>query len=216
MSRVVLRQLSEAQACRAVSAGGMLIEAGGRWKVYRGRDARRKPAGWIPPRIFQRLESEGFVRPDADRPERRVSAGRQVQLPLHPIAPALKLGIARPVAARISLFASLMSDAATASEVRIRLKAAGHRFLVDLRQAAGPEPAAATARLAAVESAIGLQAVRQLEALIGEAMPVAAFARSAGCREGEARGMAQAALTSLARVYDLIGDGTLRTPLLRP
>lgn len=216
MSRLVLRQLSEAQARRVVCAGGMLVEGAGRWKVYRGRDARMKPAGWIPPRICHRLESEGVVRPDTARPERRVSAECETSRSPRPVTPQLRCGSVRPSPAGSSLFAALVSDPAAAPDVRIRYKAAGHRFLVDLRQAAGASPAAANARLAALERAISLQTVRLLEALIGETLSMSAFARSAGCGEGEAAGMARSALASLARAYDLAADGTLRTPKVRP
>ncbi|WP_156950302.1 MULTISPECIES: hypothetical protein [Hyphomonas] len=120
----------------------------------------------------------------------------------------------------MSLYATTVSHGASAASEpgeRVRLKAAAQRFLADVRlaaaspelplrragQPASADPEVALGRLAALESAIGLNLFRQLECLLVDGAAEQVFARESGHKVHEAQGAALAALRTLARAYDL-------------
>lgn len=204
MSDRHLRRLSEAQVRKVLAAGGMLVDAGGYWRAHRSRDARMKAAGQITRLIAERLQNEGAVHPDTERPDRLI-AGLSVSPPRQEIIPPpAKLMMSGRCGKQPSLSALLARNPVSDPAETIRLKAAGQRFLADVRLAGcSADPSAALGRLATLEAAIGIGIFRQLESLLVDALSLAGFVREHGLREPEAPATATNALRALARAYDL-------------
>lgn len=217
-----LRALSEVQVRRVLDGGGMLVPAEGRWTAYRLKDARTKPAGWISELVGRRLQSEGLVVPHKAFAERLIA--REATLKVPPVPAPLPASLLKhgPGRQQMSLFVELCQAPASKSGEFTQLKAAGRRFLDDIRlstrktrasESAGPNvgirtPAAALGRLSRLEAEIGLRLFRQLECLIAENATASVFARISGCRIEEAPASARAALRVLAQFYNLVADAS--------
>lgn len=214
MSRARLRALSETQVRRVLGAGGMLIESGGQWRAYRSQDARLSAAGSLSPLIAGRLQDEGAVHADPQRPWRFLAIERlaPARAAIPPPARLLEGGRRQKP---VSLFDTIMADFISKPADLARLKAASQRFQVDMRQASaaparpgerrppGAGPETALSRLTALQAAIGLDRFRQLESLLIHSGTVKAFAREAGLAEAEACKTALSALMALIAAYDL-------------
>lgn len=216
MNGVQLRLLTEPQVRRVLAGGGMLVEAGGQWCAHRDHDARRKAAGRITPLIVNRLKAEGIVFADPARPSRLISDASPLPAERDRVPPPARLLLAGKPHRPVSLFTELAATASVHPGEMTRLKASARRFLADINQAAVRQPPrraagqpastgsqAAMTRLAVLEKEIGLGMVRQLECLLVDAAPSAAFAQRSGCGVAEAPAAALAALRTLARAYDL-------------
>ncbi|MGE6698076.1 hypothetical protein ACQKH5_10325 [Hyphomonas sp. NPDC076900] len=215
MSRARLRALSETQVRRVLAAGGMLIESGGQWLAYRSQDARLSAAGSLSPLIAGRLQAEGVVHADPQKPRRFLAIQRRAPAHAAISPPARLLEGARSAQKPVSLFETIMADFISKPGDLARLKAASQRFLADTRQASarpsrpgerrppGAGPETALSRLTALEAAIGLDRFRQLESLLVHPGTAKAFAREAGLAEAEAYKTALSALMALTEAYDL-------------
>lgn len=211
MSRARLRILSEAQVCRVLAAGGMLVESGGQWRAYRGQDARLSPAGCISPLIAERLQSEGALRGDPQKPRRFLASRLKATSPAASPPPSrlLETGRSKPPPALID---AIMADCFSKPGDLARLRAATQRFLGDIRLVSAPLSSradqgrgarAARSRLATLENDIGLKTFRQLEQLLVNPGSAKAFARELALQEAEAYTVAVSALGVLVEAYDL-------------
>lgn len=214
MSGGRVRSLDEAQVRRVLASGGILVEAGGEWRVHRSADARLRAAGRITPLIANRLRSLAVVHPDPDRPGRWL-ATRPLAAPAPEAVPLPAwLSPARRHVQPVSLLAAILGSPDSDPGERVRLKAAAQRFLADItlagsavapsRMAPGKHPQAALERLSALEASIGLETFRQLESLIAGRAGASHFAKDYGYGSTEtASAGALEALRMLARAYDL-------------
>lgn len=214
MSRARLRALSETQVRRVLAAGGMLVESGGQWRAYRSQDARMSAAGCISPLIAGRLQAEGAVHADLQRPRRFLAVPRLAP-PRAAVPPPARLLEGKRGPKPVSLFDTITADLISKPGELARLRAASQRFLVDMHQAStrppklserrppGAGPEVALSRLATLEAAIGLDRFRQLESLLVNSDTAKAFAREAGLEEPKAYQAALTALMALIEAYDL-------------
>lgn len=211
MSRARLRILSETQVCRVLAAGGMLVESGGRWRAYRGQDARLSPAGCISPLIAERLQSEGVLRGDPQKP-RRFLASRPNAVSPAASPPPSRLLETRQSKQPPALIDAIMADRFSKPGDLARIRAATQRFLGDIQAVSAPLSLrvgqgrgahAARSRLATLENVIGLKTFRQLEQLLVSRGSAKAFARELALQEAEAYTVASSALGALVKAYDL-------------
>lgn len=214
MSRARLRALSETQVRRVLAAGGMLIESGGQWLAYRSQDARLSAAGSLSPLIAGRLQAEGAILADPQKP-RRFHALQRLAPARTAIPPPARLLEGAPSQKPVSLLDTIAADLISKPGDLVRLKAASQRFLADMRQASarparlgerrppGAGPEKALSRLTALEAAIGLDRFRQLESLLVHSGSAKAFAREAGLAEAEVYKTALSTLMALIEAYNL-------------
>lgn len=65
-----LRSLDRELVIRALVRGGMVLDVGGVWTVYRGQDARRMQVGRVTPELAEALVAEGAAIPVCGEPAR--------------------------------------------------------------------------------------------------------------------------------------------------
>lgn len=146
MGQVKLPSLmTEERLVRALSRGGMIIEAaGGGLRVYRSRDARGRCVGRALGHVVERLLAAGeIVARDAGR-----RCKRYVWVGAKPVCAAgpppanvleANVGNGGSVQARQALLMRVLSMAGEKDEA-VRIAAAASRYRADVEQAATPQP----------------------------------------------------------------------------
>ncbi len=221
---------SEERLVRVMRKGGMLIQSGGCWRVYRSKDKRCACVGHVLPTLAERMQGEGAIAPCSKKPERYVWTGSaneddkswrmiprpQIDAPMRQKRPRR----------------SLLKRALEAEEnpaAHVRLAAAANRYIGDVELAAKPQSltmnwenvrvdggpvaggrggfggraGAAQIRLSKLTAVLGKQKLTMLDMMLLQGASCAALSRHLDVSTEEAARLAHLALSSLAAAYDL-------------
>lgn len=221
---------SEERLARVMRKGGMLVNSGGCWRVYRSKDKRSACVGHVLPTLAERMQGEGMIEPSSKRPDRYVWSGNANEIdkswciiPRPQIDAPMRQNRPRR---------SLLKRALEVEEnpaAHVRLAAAANRYIGDVELAAKPQsltmnwdnvrvdggPAsgskggfnghsgAAQIRLSKLLAVLGKQKLAILDMMLLEGASCAALSRDLDVTTEEAARQAHLTLSSLAAAYDL-------------